>query len=94
MAKATLNGTLLAESKETPLVEGYRYFPAESVQMEMLKPSAHTSVCPWKGVASYYDVVVDGKVAKNAAWSYRQPKDAAQHIKGLIAFWNPVKVEP
>jgi uncharacterized protein (DUF427 family) len=95
MPRATWNGTVLgeAEPQETELVEGNIYFPPEAIKMEYFRPSDTHTVCPWKGTASYYDVVVDGKVNKDAAWYYPDPKDAAANIKDHIAFWHGVMVE-
>jgi uncharacterized protein (DUF427 family) len=93
MAKATWNGAVLAQSDETVVVEGNHYFPAEAVSQEHLRPSEHHTVCPWKGTASYYDVVAGDQVNPNAAWYYPTPKDAAKEIAGRIAFWKGVKVE-
>lgn len=94
MTTATWNGAVIARSDDTVVVEGNHYFPAESVDSGCLRPSEHTSVCPWKGTASYYDVVVGGEVNANAAWYYPAPKDAAAEIAGRIAFWKGVVVEP
>ena len=93
MARAMWHDTVLAESDETVVVEGNQYFPPESVDRAHLQPSSDTSVCPWKGTASYYDVVVDGDVNASAAWYYPSPKDAAAEIKDHVAFWNGVTVE-
>jgi uncharacterized protein (DUF427 family) len=95
MARAIWNGVVIAESPTTIVVEGNHYFPSESVKQEHIKPSAHSSVCPWKGTASYYDVVVEGQTNPNAAWYYPAPKpDAAKlGITGHVAFWKGVKVE-
>jgi uncharacterized protein (DUF427 family) len=92
MAKATWNGTVLAESNQTVEVEGNQYFPIEAVHREYLKPSNHQTVCPWKGTASYYDVEVNGQRNPNAAWYYPQPKPAASQIKDRVAFWKGVEV--
>lgn len=92
MATATWNGTVIASSDETVMVEGNHYFPLASVNAELLADSAHTSVCPWKGTASYYDLVVDGERNANAAWYYPTPKDAAAEIEGRVAFWKGVVV--
>jgi uncharacterized protein (DUF427 family) len=54
--------------------------------------ATHT-VCPWKGTASYYDVVVDGQTNKDAAWYYPEPQDAASQIKNHVAFWHGVRIE-
>ena len=69
------------------------YFPPHRVEQNFLKPSDTHTVCPWKGTASYYDVVVDGNTNKDAAWYYPDTKDAAKHVKGYIAFWKGVTVE-
>ena len=90
--KAIWNGQVLADSTETVVVEGNHYFPPSSLHQQFFKPSATTTVCPWKGTASYYDVVVDGKVNKDAAWLYPQPKSAAAEITGRVAFWKGVEV--
>jgi len=92
MAKATWENAVLAESDACVEVEGNQYFPADSIRKEFFQPSATQTVCPWKGTASYYDVVVDGKRNKDAAWYYPEPKAAASQIKDRLAFWNGVKV--
>jgi cyclohexadienyl dehydratase len=94
MAKATWNGTVLAESDRCEVVEGNHYFPPEAVRREYLRDSATHTTCGWKGVASYYDVVIDGKTNRDAAWFYPEPKDAARSIAGYVAFWRGVQVEP
>lgn len=93
MARAIWNGVVIAESDKTEIVEGNHYFPPDSVKMEYLKPSDTHTTCPWKGVASYYTVVVDGQENKDAAWYYPDPKPAAKNIAGHVAFWRGVKVE-
>ncbi len=95
MPRATWNGTVLSEAAAggTELVEGNIYFPPESVNKEYFRPSDTHSVCPWKGTASYYDVVVDGQVNKDAAWYYPEPKEAAANIKDHVAYWRGVTVE-
>lgn len=92
MPTATWNGATLAESNDTVVVEGNHYFPPEALADAHFQPSSHTSICSWKGTASYYDVVVDGKVNANAAWYYPDPKPAAAEIKDRIAFWKGVSV--
>ncbi len=92
MAKAIWNGKVIAESDVTEIVEGNHYFPTDSINTEYLSASAESSVCPWKGIASYYDVIVDGEVNKGAAWYYAEPKDAAANIKDHVAFWRGVQV--
>jgi uncharacterized protein (DUF427 family) len=92
MAKASWENVVLAESDRCVVVEGNQYFPADSIRKEFFQPSATQTVCPWKGTASYYDVVVDGKRNKDAAWYYAEPSAAAKQIKDHLAFWNGVKV--
>ncbi len=86
--KAVLNGTVIAESDETVVVEGNHYFPLASVHSERLADSATTTVCPWKGTASYYDITVDGTTVPDAAWYYPEPKDAASEIADHVAFYT------
>ena len=95
MPKASWNNAVIADAAEQDIVvvEGNKYFPATSVASGKLRPSATQSVCPWKGIASYYDVVVDGEVNRDAAWYYPEPKEAAKEIAGRVAFWRGVKVE-
>ena len=90
--KAIWNGAVLAESDDTEVVEGNHYFPADSLNTEYFQPSETHSVCPWKGTASYYDVVVDGDVNGDAAWYYPEAKPDAKNIEGRIAFWKGVEV--
>ena len=91
--KATWNGATLAESDETVIVEGNHYFPADSISKEYFRESEKHTSCPWKGEASYYDVVVDGEANTDAAWYYPEPKEAAQEITGRVAFWKGVEVK-
>jgi uncharacterized protein (DUF427 family) len=93
MPRALWKGTVIAESDRFELVEGNVYFPPEAVRREHLKDSATHTVCPWKGTASYYTVVVDGEENKDSAWYYPDPKSAAANIKDHIAFWRGVTVE-
>jgi len=93
MAKATWNGEVLAESDRFEVVEGNVYFPAQALKCEHFTESATRTECAWKGTASYFDVVAGGKVNKDAAWYYPDPKAAAANIKGHIAFWKGVTVE-
>ncbi|MGF1613615.1 MAG: DUF427 domain-containing protein [Gammaproteobacteria bacterium] len=90
--KAIWNGVIIAESDATIVVEGNHYFPPASVKTACLQTSEHTSVCPWKGQASYYTLNVAGKINRDAAWYYPQPKDAAKQIRGYIAFWKGVEI--
>ncbi|HEX4667098.1 MAG TPA: DUF427 domain-containing protein [Chthoniobacterales bacterium] len=90
--KATWHGATIAESDDTVVVEGNHYFPADSIRREHLGESDRHTHCPWKGEASYYDVVVDGQVNQGAAWYYPDPKEAAANIKGRVAFWQGVTV--
>jgi uncharacterized protein (DUF427 family) len=92
--KAVWNGAVLAESEETKVVEGNHYFPPESVDERHLKRSAMRSLCFWKGIASYYNVQVDGEENRYAAWTYRHPLPWIRSIRGHVAFWNGVEVRP
>jgi len=92
--KAIWNGAVVADSDKTVVVEGNHYFPAESVDKKYLKDSNTHTTCGWKGEASYYSIVVDGKTNDNAAWYYPAPKDEAKEITGRIAFWRGVEVKP
>jgi uncharacterized protein (DUF427 family) len=92
MATATWNGTVIAQSDSTEMVEGNHYFPLASVNPSYLKPSGKHTVCPWKGTASYYTLEVDGRENPDAAWYYPEPKDAAAQIKDHVAFWRGVEV--
>ena len=92
MVRATWNGEVIAESDDTVVVEGNHYFPADSVRSELLVDSSTTSICPWKGTASYHSIQVDGRVNADAAWYYPEPMDAAAKIKGYVAFWRGVRV--
>lgn len=93
MAKATWRGAVLAESDVFEVIEGNVYFPPSALVQEHFRESAHTSVCGWKGTASYYDVIVGDAVNRNAAWYYPAVKEAAKQIGGYVAFWNGVTVE-
>lgn len=92
--KAIWNNQVIAESNQTLQVEGNHYFPADAIKKEFFKPSETHTTCPWKGVASYYHVEVNGETNKDAAWYYPDTKPAAREIKGYVAFWKGVKVEP
>ncbi len=90
--KAIWNGTIIAESDDTVLVENNHYFPADAIRSTYFRESSTHTVCPWKGTASYYTVVVDGKENRDAAWYYPEVSELARHIKGRVAFWKGVKV--
>jgi len=90
--KAIWNGTVIAESDDTVIVEGNHYFPAGAVDKKYLLPSNTKTTCHWKGEASYHTVFVDGDANPDAAWYYANPKEAAAQIKDRIAFWKGVKV--
>jgi len=90
--KALWNGQVIAESNDTIVVENNHYFPKDSVKAEFLKGSDTHTTCPWKGLASYYTLDVDGKQNTDAAWYYPAPKDAAQNIKDYVAFWKGVQI--
>lgn len=90
--QAVFNGVVIAESDNTIVVEGNHYFPFESVRQEYLSPTRTHTLCPWKGVASYYTVSVDGVASANAAWYYARPSPFARRVKGRVAFWRGVEV--
>lgn len=92
--KASWNGTVIAESDDTVVVEGNHYFPVDAVRADLVEASATTSVCPWKGTASYQSIVVDGERNADAVWFYATPKEAAKEITGRVAFWKGVTVTP
>lgn len=92
MVKATWNGTVIAESDDTVVVEGNHYFPQDAVNFGLVLASATTSVCPWKGTAHYISIIVDGAKNNDAGWFYPDPKAAAAEIKDRIAFWRGVVV--
>jgi uncharacterized protein (DUF427 family) len=94
MARAVWNGVVLAESDNCQIVENNYYFPTDSIHTEYLEPSETHTTCPWKGLASYYNIKVNGAENPDAAWYYPEPKSRAQNIKGYVAFWRGVKVEP
>lgn len=92
MKKATWNGATLAQSDRTIVVEGNHYFPPEAINQEYFQASNTHTTCPWKGQASYYNIVVDGQKNQDAAWYYPQAKEKAKNIEGYIAFWRGVEV--
>lgn len=89
---AKWNGVIIAESDDLVNIEGNYYFPLESVNQGLLSPSSTETFCPWKGTANYYSLNVDGKENADAVWYYAEPKDAAEAIKGRVAFWKGVEV--
>ena len=89
---ASWNGQEIARSDDTVVVEGNHYFPRADVNSKTLSDSDTTSVCPWKGTASYHSLTVDGATNADAAWYYPEPKDAAAEIRDRIAFWKGVEV--
>ncbi len=91
--KAIWNGKIIAESDDTVIVENNHYFPIDSIKEEFLKESQLKTTCPWKGVASYYSLDVDGKLNENAAWFYPDASAAAKPIEGRVAFWKGVQIE-
>lgn len=95
MATAIWHGATLAEAPLDRIeqVEGNLYFPEDTINREYFRESDTHTVCPWKGTASYYDVVVHGEVNRDAAWYYPRPKDEAKHIAGYVAFWRGVHVQ-
>lgn len=95
MPRAIWNGAVIADApaQSVKVVEGNVYFPRAAVHVQFLQPSGKHTVCSWKGTASYYDVVVEGKINRDAAWYYPEPTPAAQDVEGRIAFWRGVTVE-
>jgi uncharacterized protein (DUF427 family) len=98
MTKATWNGETLAESNDCIEIEGNQYFPPNSIKNKFFKENSEHTTCPWKGEASYYDLIVDGEVNKGAAWFYPGPKDGSiakvgKDFTGYVAFWKGVEVE-
>lgn len=93
MAKAVFNGTVIAESDDTIIVEGNHYFPPASIVSEHFSAHDRTSMCPWKGTAQYYNVSAGGETADAAAWYYAEPKEKAENIRGYVAFYPAVSVE-
>ena len=91
--KATWNGALIAQSDDTVMVEGNHYFPEASLDRAKVTFSNHKSMCPWKGQASYYSLVVDGNLNRDAVWYFADPKPEAESIRSRVAFWKGVKVE-
>lgn len=91
--KAIWNGAVIAESDATVVVEGNHYFPHDTINKDYFRDSATHTTCGWKGVASYYDIVVDGNTNKDAAWYYPTTKAEAKNIENYVAFWKGVKVE-
>ena len=92
MVEANWNGGTIARSDQTVVVEGNHYFPPDGVDFDLLRPSDTTTVCPWKGTAHYFHVVVNGAENPDAAWYYPEPKPAAAEIRDRVAFWKGVEV--
>ncbi len=92
--KATWNDAVIAESDDIVTVEGNAYFPASALRREFVRPSSHSSICPWKGTASYYTLEVAGETNPDSVWYYADPKPAAAQIRGRVAFWKGVRVTP
>lgn len=90
--KAIFNGVTIAESSETVVVEGNHYFPPGSINHDHLTPTAMKTLCPWKGLASYYTITADGEVGRNAAWTYRRPWPWIRKIANHVAFWQGVEL--
>lgn len=93
MVQAIWNSVVIAESEETVMVEGNHYFPPEAINQEYFSDNSRQTTCPWKGLASYYDVTVNGETRSAVAWYYPQPKDAAKQIKDHIAFYGSVEIK-
>jgi uncharacterized protein (DUF427 family) len=93
MVKAIWNDVVIAESDETVVIEGNHYFPPKDIKKEYFKGTKTQTICAWKGIASYYDLEVDGKVNNDAAWYYPEISELAKGIKGYVAFWKGVEVK-
>lgn len=91
--KAIWNNTVIAESDDTVLVEGNRYFPTSALKHEYITFSNHKSSCPWKGQASYYSLMVNGDLNTDAVWYYPDPKTEAEMVRDRVAFWKGVTIE-
>ena len=92
--KASWNGAVIAQSDDTVMVEGNHYFPESALNRNFLTFSNHKSSCPWKGQASYYSLLVNGSMNQDAVWYYADPKPEAESIRGRVAFWKGVQIEP
>ncbi len=92
--KASWRGVVIAQSDATVMVEGNHYFPLNAVDQKYLAFSNHKTRCGWKGEANYYSLIVDGDMHTDAAWYYADPKPEAEQIRGRVAFWKDVKIEP
>ena len=90
--RAVVNGTVIAQSDQTIVLEGNHYFPPESLYKDYFQKSETRTTCPWKGEASYYDVVIGANRVKDAGWYYPETSDKAKEIEGYVAFWNGVEV--
>ena len=90
--QAIWNGKTIARSNDTIVIEGNHYFPPDSINKEFFKENSNTTVCPWKGTASYYDVIVNGQTNSGAAWYYPQPSEKAKQITDYVAFWRGVEI--
>ncbi len=90
--KAIWKGKIIAESDETIVVENNHYFPVNSINKEYFESSETRTICPWKGEASYYNLIVDGVINNDAAWYYPNPKSEAKEIENYVAFWKGVKI--
>jgi len=90
--KAVWNDTVIAESDDTVVVEGNHYFPPDSIKSEYFHKTETSTSCPWKGMASYYSVTVNGKTNTDCAWYYHVPSKEAEKIKDRVAFWNGVQI--
>ena len=93
MARATWRGAVLAESSDVRVSEGNTYFPPDSLNAAFFRESRTRTRCPWKGVASYYDIVVGDHVNRDAAWVYPETTPKAEFLRGYVAFWRGVSIE-
>ena len=93
MVKAVWKNKVIAETNNYEIIENNYYFPQETVNKKFIKPSETHTTCPLKGIASYYDIEIDGEINRDAAWYYPDPKPAAKKIKNYIAFWKGVVIK-
>jgi uncharacterized protein (DUF427 family) len=90
--QALYRGVVLAESEDAFDQDGTFFFPPESVHSEYLRPADHTGSCLWNGVSEYFDIVIDERVIRNAAWTFRNPSQLTARIKDFIAFGPKITV--
>jgi len=90
--KAIWKGQVIAESDDTIVIEGNHYFPPNDIKKEFFVDSEAHTTCPWKGLASYYTIKVNGDENPDAAWYYPEASDLAKQIEDYVAFWKGVEI--